>query len=101
LGKELKIEKGQEAARWATLNALSALKDYFGNLNRVIQIIRAVGYIQASEDFTEHAQVMNGASNLLAEVFGDQGRHARLALGVSSLPKNAAIELELILEIKP
>lgn len=99
LGKDLTIEEGREAARWATLNALAAVRDYFGALDRVSQVIRAVGYIRAAEDFGEHAQVLNGASDLLAELFGDQGRHARLALGVSSLPKNASIELELILEI--
>ena len=99
LGEDLKIPEGQKAARLAALNSLAALKNHLGNLNAIKQIVRAVGHILSTKDFQEHAQVMNGASDLFGKVFGENGKHARLALGAYSLPKNAAVELELIVSI--
>jgi len=101
LGAELDLATGQKAARLAALNALGNVLTCLQNLDQVDQIIRAIGYINATPDFNEHAAVMNGASELFIEIFGDRGQHARLALGVSSLPKNACLELELIVSGNP
>lgn len=102
VGKDLDLEAGKEAARLATINALAAARAVLGgSLERVIRIVRASGFVNCLPDFTDHPQVVNGASELLGDIFGESGRHARLALGAGSLPRNAAFELELILEVAP
>ena len=100
LGKDLSIEEGKEATKLCALNSLSVLKSFLNELSRIQSIVRAVGHILSTPDFDEHAQVMNGASDLLAQVFGEKGRHARLALGANSLPKGASVELELIIRFE-
>ncbi len=99
LGRELTVEQGVEAARLACLNALAVIKAHLGSLDRVARIVRLGGHVASAEGFTQQPAVMNGASDLLVAIFGETGRHARLALGASELPLNAAIELEFIVAV--
>ncbi|MGH7254564.1 MAG: RidA family protein [Nitrospirales bacterium] len=99
LGKDLTVEQGMEAARVALLNALAVVKQELGTLDRVHRIVRMVGHVASAEGFVQHPAVINGASNLLVELFGDKGRHARVALGAAELPLSAPIELELIVQV--
>lgn len=101
LGRELTVEQGAEAARLACLNALAVVRAELGSLDAVRRIVRLGGHVASAEGFTQQPAVVNGASDLLVSIFGDAGRHARLALGASELPLGAAIELELIVEIAP
>ncbi len=99
LGKELTVEEGQKAAEVALLNALAVVKSTCGSLNAVRQMVRLGVHVASAEGFFEQSAVANGASNLLVTLFGDAGRHARLALGAAFLPLNAPIEIELIVEV--
>lgn len=99
LGRDLSIADGVEASRQATLNALAILRQELGNLDRVKCIVRLTGYIASGEGFVDQPAVLNGASDLLAEIFGEAGRHARSALGVFELPLHAPVELEFIVQI--
>ncbi len=98
-GAGLSMEKAKEAARAAALNALSVIKNYIG-FERVEKLLRVTGYVQAAPDFYEISQVVNGASDLFLEVFGECGVHARSAVGMASLPQNAAVEIELTLLVR-
>jgi len=100
VGKDLGIEDGYEAAKICVLNALSIVKGMTGSLDKVKRIVRVVGYVNCSDNFEEPHKVVNGASELLVEIFGEKGRHARLALGTNTLPLGAAIELEMIVEVE-
>lgn len=95
LGVDLDVDAGYAAARLCALNALSVLKAEAGTLETV-SIVRLGGYVASASDFYDQAKVINGASDLMAEVLGDKGIHARLAVGVTSLPLGAAVELEVI-----
>ena len=99
LGKDLKVEQGYEAARLALLNALAVVRSEVDTLDRVKQVVRLVGYVASAEGFVEQPAVINGASDLLFEAFGEAGRHARVAVGVAALPLNAPVELEMILQV--
>jgi enamine deaminase RidA (YjgF/YER057c/UK114 family) len=99
LGQELDADAGYEAARIAGLSALSTLRQEVGSLDRVRRIVKVNGVVNATPEFLEHTKVINGASDLLVQVFGDAGRHARLAVGYTSLPWNIALEIELIAEV--
>ncbi|TKB72222.1 MAG: RidA family protein [Nitrospira sp.] len=101
LGRELTIEQGYEAAKLATLNALANMKQELGSLDRVTRIVRVVGHVASAEGFVQHPAVMNGASDLLVAVFGEAGRHARVAVGAAELPMNAAVEIEMIVQVQP
>jgi enamine deaminase RidA (YjgF/YER057c/UK114 family) len=101
LGRDLTIEQGVEAARLALLNALAIIKSELGNLDRIGQVVRMTGHVSSAEGFAQQPAVVNGASDLLVAVFGDQGRHARVAVGAAELPLNAPVELDLIVEISP
>jgi len=101
LGHALSIEQGIEAARIAVLNALAIVKMEAGSLDRVKRIVKMVGHIASAPGFTDQPQVLNGASDLLVEIFGDAGRHARVAVGAAELPRQAPVEIELIVEIVP
>lgn len=94
------VAKGQEAAKLACMNSLSAAKAALGSLDRVKQVVKLTGYVSSAAAFTDQPLVINGASDLLVEVFGDAGRHARAAVGVASLPKNASVEVDLIIQVK-
>ena len=95
LGAALTVEQGQQAARLCLVNVLAQLRAACdGDLDRVAQVVRLGGFIAATAHFTEHAPVMNGASDLAVAVFGEAGRHARSTIGVASLPMDAAVEVE-------
>ena len=97
---DVTTENAQEAARVAVLNGLAAIAGVAGGIDAIEQIIRLCVYVNSAPGFTEQPQVANGASDLLAEVFGDRGRHARSAVGVAGLPLNACVELEILAEVK-
>ena len=99
LGQELSLEDGQEAAKVAALNVVGVIRDLVG-FEKFDRILRLVGYVQAAEDFYEIPQVVNGASDLLGDIFGEQGIHARSAVGIASLPLNVAVELEVTIGLK-
>jgi enamine deaminase RidA (YjgF/YER057c/UK114 family) len=98
LGAEVDVGQGKAAARQATLNALAIAQDTLGGLDAITRVVRLVCHVASAPGFTEQHLVANGASELLAEIFGEPGRHARLALGAAELPLNAPVEVELILE---
>ncbi len=100
VGRELTIEDGAYAARLALLNALAILNHHLGSLQKIRQVVRLTGHVACIEGFGEQPKVINGASDLLVEVFDERGRHARLALGAYELPLQAPIELELIVQIQ-
>jgi enamine deaminase RidA (YjgF/YER057c/UK114 family) len=100
LGDSLGIEQGQEAARLCALNLLSQAKAACGgDLDRLARCLKLGGFVACTPDFTDHPKVVNGASDLIAEAMGDQGRHARFAVGCASLPLDAAVEVEAIFEL--
>jgi enamine deaminase RidA (YjgF/YER057c/UK114 family) len=94
------IEDAHEAARMCILNRLAVIRDAIGSLDKVKQVVTLNGFVNSEPDFTGHPQVVNGASELLVELFGDKGRHSRTALGVAALPLNAAVEINLIVEVE-
>ena len=99
LGQGLTIEQGKEASRVAVLNGLSIIRHAAGSLDRVKQIVKMVGHIASAPGFTDQPQVLNGASDLLVSIFGDAGRHARVAVGAAELPCQAPVEIELIVQL--
>lgn len=99
LGADLDIESGQNAARLCCLNILAQAKEALGSLDRIGQVIRLTGYVNATPDFTDHPKVVNGASDLMVEVLGERGRHTRAAVGVSGLPLGVAVEIDAIIAI--
>ena len=100
LGQDVEIEDAKNAAKICTLNALAAIKGVIGDLDRVKQIIRVVGYVASVPTFTQQPAVVNGASELLLEIFGENGKHARSAVGMAVLPLNASVEIELTVEVE-
>jgi len=98
LGAEITVEYGAEIAQRCALNALAAVKSVIGDLDRVKQIVKIVGFVSSVPEFTSQPAVINGASEFLQQVFGDAGQHARSAVGVSVLPLDAPVEIELIVE---
>lgn len=101
LGNEVDVIAGADAARRCALQALSALRAELGSLDRVKRIVRLGVFVASAAGFTDQPKVANGASDLLAEVFGEPGRHARTAVGVAELPLGAPVEVEVIAEINP
>lgn len=100
LGQDLSIEEGQEAARYVGITLLSALKAEIGDLDKVTRIVKVLGMVNGTTDFTEQPKVMNGFSDFMVEVFGEKGKHARSAVGMGSLPNNIAVEIEMIVEVE-
>lgn len=100
LGAGIDIAEGKAAARLAALGVLATLREELGTLDRVVRILNLNGAVNATPEFTAHTLVMNGASDLLLEVFGHAGQHARMAVGVSSLPAGMALEIQVTVEIK-
>lgn len=100
LGKELGVEEGYQAARLCAINCLGAVKSLVGSLDRVVRIVKVTGFVAATPEFTDHPRVINGASELMQQIFGDQGMHARAAIGMASLPLGVAVEVEMIVEVK-
>ena len=99
LGTDLHEEEGANAARLCALNALAQIKACIGSLDRVTRIVRVEGYVQSAEGFTKQPAVINGASELLVQAFGDAGKHTRIAVGANELPINAAVELVVWAEV--
>jgi enamine deaminase RidA (YjgF/YER057c/UK114 family) len=101
LGGEISLEQGQEAARLCALNILAQAKSALGgDLDRILRCVRVGAFVNCSADFTQQPQVANGASNLLVEVLGDAGRHARAAVGVNALPGGVAVEVDAVFEVR-
>jgi enamine deaminase RidA (YjgF/YER057c/UK114 family) len=100
VGKDLSVQEGAEAARLTGIALLSSLQQEIGDLNRIKRIVKVMGMVNATEDFTQHSTVINGFSDLMVEVFGENGKHARSAVGVASLPVGFAVEIEMIVELK-
>ncbi len=99
LGQEISVEQGYEAARICLLNALAVIRQQLGTLDRVQQVVKMVGYVASTAEFVQQPAVINGASDLLVKLFGDAGRHARVAVGAAALPLNAPVEIELIIQM--
>lgn len=100
LGKDLTVDEGYQAARQSMINCLAVLKSEIGDLENVQHIVKLLGFINSAEGFVEQPYVMNGASELLVEIFGEKGKHARSAIASNELPFNTCIEIEMIVEIK-
>lgn len=101
VGAERTLEEGYAAARGTALCLLASLKREIGDLSKVVRIVRVSGMVNATESFTGHSRVINGASDLLVEVFGERGRHARAAVGMASLPIGLTVEIEMLVEVEP
>jgi enamine deaminase RidA (YjgF/YER057c/UK114 family) len=99
LGQDVTIEQGYEGARLTAINQLAVLKDMLGNLNRVKRIVKVLGMVNCDPSFVDQPKVINGFSDLMVEVFGEKGKHARAAVGMASLPRGQAVEIELVVEI--
>ena len=100
VGREVSIEEAQKAARLCAINILAQLRVALGgSLDRVVGCVRLGGFVNAAPEFGDHPKVINGASDLMVQVFGDAGRHARAAVGCNSLPRNVAVEVDAIFEI--
>jgi len=99
LGSDLTVEEGYEAARLAGVSQLAVLKAELGDLNKVKRIVKVLGMVNANPDFTDQPEVVNGFSDLMVEVFGERGKHARAAVGMGSLPRGIAVEVEVVVEV--
>ena len=100
VGAELTVEEGYEAARRAAIIQLGVLKAELGDLKRVKRIVKVLGMVNSTADFTDHPEVINGFSDVMVAVFGERGKHARAAVGMGSLPRNIAVEIEAIVEVE-
>ncbi len=101
LGADLAVADGQAAARACALNILAQAHAALGSLDRIVRVARLNGFVNSTPDFTDHPKVINGASDLIAEVLGEAGVHTRAAIGVASLPVGCAVEIDAIIQIKP
>jgi enamine deaminase RidA (YjgF/YER057c/UK114 family) len=99
VGRDMTTEQAYEAARLVMLNCLTSAKREIGDLDRIKRIVKLLGMVNCTEDFTEHPRVINGASDLLVELYGERGRHARSAVGMQQLPMNIPVEVEMIVEV--
>lgn len=99
VGAEIDLETAQQAARACAINILAQAKSALGDLDRIEQCLKLGGFVNATPDFTDHPEVVNGASNLLVEVLGDKGRHTRFAVGAGSLPRNVAVEIDALFAV--
>ena len=100
VGRDLSVEEGYAAARLTGINQLAVLKAHLGDLSRVKRVVKVLGMVNAVEGFGNQPEVINGFSDLMVEVFGERGKHARAAVGMASLPRNIAVEIEMIVEIE-
>lgn len=101
LGREFDVPEGAAAARLCALNLVAHLRNALdGNLDHMVRCVRVSGYVNATPEFTGHSQVMNGASDLFVEIFGDAGRHTRIAVGVAGLPYGVAVEVEALFQVR-
>jgi enamine deaminase RidA (YjgF/YER057c/UK114 family) len=101
LGREISLEEGQQAARLCALNIVAHVRAALGgDLDRVVRVVRLGGFVNSAEDFVQQPLVVNGASDLMVEIFGENGRHARAAVGVNALPGGVAVEVEAVVEVR-
>ena len=100
VGKDLTIEQGYEAARLTAINHLAVLKAELGSLNKVKRIVKVLGMVNCVESFGDQPKVINGYSDLMVEIFGENGKHARSAVGMYALPSNIAVEVEVVVEVE-
>jgi len=99
-GKDISIEQGYDAARLTAIIQIAVLKDMIGDLSKVKRIVKVLGMVNSSPDFYDQPKVINGFSDLIVDIFGEKGKHARSAIGVASLPMNIAVEVEMIVEVE-
>ena len=100
MGKDLTIEQGYDAARLTAISHISVLKAELGDLNKVKRIVKVLGMVNCTDDFKDQPKVINGYSDLMVEIFGEKGKHARSAVGMNSLPLGIAVEVEVIVEVE-
>lgn len=100
LGTDVSIEEGYEGARLTAINQLAVLKSMLGNLKKVKRVVKVLGMVNSDPSFTDQPKVINGFSDLIVEVFGERGKHARAAVGMASLPRGQAVEIEMIVEVE-
>ena len=100
LGQDTDVETGQAAARLCAINILAQAKAALGDLDRITQVLKIQGFVNSTPDFTEHPSVINGASDFLVEILGEAGKHARAAVGMSSLPLGVAVEIDAMIEFE-
>jgi len=100
VGADLTVEEGAECARLCALNSLAAAKSVLGTLDFIEEIVQLRGFVNSAPDFEQQPEVINGASELMVQLFGEKGRHARAALGTSSLPRNIPVELEMVARVR-
>lgn len=100
VGKDLTVEEGYAAARQTGISILSTIKNEVGDLNKVKRIVKVLGMVNCTSDFTDQPKVINGFSDLMVEVFGEKGKHARSAIGMNALPSNIAVEIEIVVELE-
>jgi enamine deaminase RidA (YjgF/YER057c/UK114 family) len=100
VGEDVSVEEGYQAARQCMLNLLAVVKHELGDLRKVKRIVKILGFVNSSSEFTDQPKVMNGSSDLLVEVFGEKGNHGRSAIGMAQLPNNNTVEVEMILEVE-
>ncbi len=100
VGNEISVSDGKEAAKLCTLNALMHLKNSLDSLDKIEKIVKLTGYVNCGFSFTDHPEVINGASDFLFLLFGQRGQHSRVSVGMSSLPLNSAVEIDFIVEVK-
>jgi enamine deaminase RidA (YjgF/YER057c/UK114 family) len=99
VGSDLSEEEGQKAAQICALNCLAAIKGVIGDLDKIIEVVKLTVFVASAEDFTSQPKVANGASELIGKIFGESGKHVRSAVGVTSLPLNASVEIEMIVRV--
>jgi enamine deaminase RidA (YjgF/YER057c/UK114 family) len=100
VGQDLDVEAGYQAAQLVCLNMLASLKAEIGDLDRVRRVVKLLGMVNCAPDFAQQPEVINGASDLLVQLYGERGRHARSAVGMGSLPRNIAVEIEMVVEVE-
>ena len=100
VGADLNVEQGYETARRVAIGLLGSLKAVIGDLDRVNRVVKLLGLVNCTPEFTDQPKVINGASDIFVEVFGDKGKHARSAVGTNALPLNIAVEIEMIVEVE-
>jgi enamine deaminase RidA (YjgF/YER057c/UK114 family) len=100
VGRDLTVEQGYEAARLTAISHLAVLKSELGSLNKVKRIVKVLGMVNCTDNFFDQPKVINGYSDLMVEIFGEKGKHARAAVGMASLPSNMAVEVEAVVEVE-
>jgi enamine deaminase RidA (YjgF/YER057c/UK114 family) len=100
VGRDVTLEEAADAARICALNAIAAVKSVLGDLDEVEQVVKLTGWVASADNFTDQPKVINGASELVGEIFGESGKHARAAVGVNTLPLGTPVEVEMIVKVK-